>query len=66
MLFGAPIIKRLQGETTKKRPETISARVIKNIPSAPGRSDYIRVRLEERMENGGRYLFWGSPVYYLH
>lgn len=57
MLFGAPIIKRLQGEITKKRPETISARVIKNIPSAPGRSDYIRVSLEEK--NGE---WWALPV----
>lgn len=57
MLFGAPTIKLLQGEAIKKRPETIAAKVVKNIPSTPGRTDYIRVSLEEK--NGE---WWAFPV----
>lgn len=57
MLFGEATIKLLQGEKTKERPETILARVVKNIPSSPGRTDYIRVSLEEK--NGE---WWAFPV----
>lgn len=56
-LFGERIIRQLQGETMVKRPERIVARIVKNIPSAAGRSDYIRVRL---FEQDGEW--WAEPI----
>ncbi|WP_059171784.1 gephyrin-like molybdotransferase Glp [Bacillus sp. FJAT-27445] len=56
-LFGERILKKLQGERLEHRPERIFARITKNIPSAPGRSDYIRVRLFER---DGEW--WADPI----
>ncbi|MCL6573108.1 MAG: molybdopterin molybdotransferase MoeA, partial [Bacillus sp. (in: Bacteria)] len=47
-LFGERILRRLMGERTEPKPERIFARITKNIPSSPGRSDYIRVRLFEK------------------
>ena len=45
-LFGKAILEQLQGATSKERQLTF-ARVTKNIPSAAGRTDYVRVRLFE-------------------
>ncbi len=56
-LFGERIIRRLKGEVIKKSPERIFARITKNIPSSPGRSDYIRVRLEEKAGE-----WWAEPI----
>ncbi|OCA82335.1 molybdopterin molybdenumtransferase MoeA [Bacillus sp. FJAT-27225] len=56
-LFGERVLKRLQGETLEKRADRIYARITKNIPSSPGRSDYIRVRLFEQ-ENE----WWADPI----
>ena len=56
-LFGERIIKNLQGEKIDKKPDRVFARITKNIPSSPGRSDYIRVRLFE--DNGE---WWAEPI----
>ncbi|WP_449620134.1 molybdopterin molybdotransferase MoeA [Robertmurraya sp. Marseille-Q9965] len=45
-LFGKAVVDRLQG-LTEERAQLTFAKVTKNIPSAPGRTDYIRVRLFE-------------------
>lgn len=57
-LFVAPLIKRLQGQKPADYDRRISARISRNIASAVGRSDYIRVKLEER-EDG----LWAVPVF---
>lgn len=56
-LFGERILRKLKGEKMNKLPERIFARITKNIPSSPGRSDYIRVRL---FENNGEW--WAEPI----
>jgi molybdopterin molybdotransferase len=56
-LFGERLLKKLQGEKIDKKPDRVFARITKNIPSSPGRSDYIRVRLfEEKGE------WWAEPI----
>ncbi|KQL48597.1 molybdenum cofactor biosynthesis protein [Brevibacillus choshinensis] len=57
-LFVAPLIKRLQGQELAQYDQRILARISRNIASAVGRSDYIRVKLEER--EGG---LWAVPVF---
>ncbi len=56
-LFVVPTIYRLSGcdEPPKHR---LQARLTHNIPSAPGREDYIPVRIEER--NGE---LWAEPIF---
>jgi molybdopterin molybdotransferase len=56
-LFGTQVIRQLRGEGSHKRPERVKARISKNIPSIPGRADYIRVRLTEK--NGE---WWAEPI----
>jgi molybdopterin molybdotransferase len=56
-LFGEQIFKKLKGERIEKRPDRIFAKITKNIPSAPGRSDYIRVKL---VEQDGQW--WAEPI----
>jgi molybdopterin molybdotransferase len=56
-LFGERILRKLQGEKLERKPDRIYARITKNIASAPGRSDYIRVRLFEK-ENE----WWAEPI----
>ena len=56
-LFGERVFKRLKGETIEHKPERIFARIVKNIASSPGRSDYIRVRLAEK---DGEW--WAEPI----
>jgi molybdopterin molybdotransferase len=56
-LFGEQIIKKLSGEQLEKKPDRIFAKITKNIPSAPGRSDYIRVKL---FEQDGEW--WAEPI----
>ncbi|WHY00634.1 gephyrin-like molybdotransferase Glp [Neobacillus sp. DY30] len=57
MLFGEKILRKLKGEKIDKKPDRILARITKNIPSAPGRSDYIRVRLFEKEGE-----WWAEPI----
>lgn len=57
LLFGQPILNRLQGDITKFTSRRMEARVTQNIASSPGRADYIRVRLHKR-ENE----WWAEPV----
>lgn len=56
-LFGERILRKLSGEKREHKPERVFARISKNIPSSMGRSDYIRVRLEER---DGEW--WAEPI----
>lgn len=56
-LFGERILRRRKGETVAKKPERIFARITKNIASAPGRADYIRVSL---FEKDGEW--WAEPI----
>ncbi|MEH7155425.1 molybdopterin molybdotransferase MoeA [Neobacillus drentensis] len=56
-LFGERILRKLMGEVTRQKPERIFARITKNIPSSPGRSDYIRVRLFEKEGE-----WWAEPI----
>lgn len=57
-LLGVPILKRLQGQQNPSFDRMLSARITRNVPSAVGRTDYIRVRIEER-EDG----LWAAPVF---
>ncbi|MCH6268088.1 gephyrin-like molybdotransferase Glp [Neobacillus citreus] len=56
-LFGERILKKLSGEHLVSKPGHIFAKITKNIPSSPGRSDYIRIRLEEK---DGEW--WAEPI----
>jgi len=56
-LFLVPAIYRMAG-LDAPRPSTVTARLSQNIPSAPGREDYVPVRLVER--DGET---WGEPVF---
>jgi molybdopterin molybdotransferase len=56
-LFGERILRTLSGEVLERKPERIFAKITKNIPSSPGRSDYIRVRLFE--QDGD---WWAEPI----
>jgi molybdopterin molybdotransferase len=57
LLFGQTILNRLQGEVKDTFPRRIEARVTQNIPSSPGRADYIRVRL--KLQNNE---WWAEPI----
>jgi molybdopterin molybdotransferase len=58
--FGKPIIKILSGLSREViwHQIKVKARVSRNIPSVPGREDYVRVKLEEK--DG---TFWAYPVF---
>jgi molybdopterin molybdotransferase len=56
-LFGERILKKLSGKTLEKKPDRVFAKITKNIPSAPGRSDYIRVKLLEKDSE-----WWAEPI----
>lgn len=56
-LFGERILKKLSGERIERKPDRVYARITKNIPSAPGRSDYIRVKLAEKDDE-----WWAEPI----
>jgi molybdopterin molybdotransferase len=45
-LFGRPILNGIQGYQVEDK-QLATAKITKNIPSSPGRTDYIRVRLFE-------------------
>ena len=57
-LFVAPAIYRLGGCNKPPIQSRIQARLVRNLPSAPGREDYVPVRLEER--DG---VWWADPVF---
>lgn len=57
-LFTAPLIARLEGLVPTELDRRIVARIARNIPSAVGRSDYVRVKLEKRGEE-----WWAHPVF---
>jgi len=46
-LFVAPTLAHLSGASAS-RARTVQARLARNVASAPGREDYVQVRLEER------------------
>ena len=55
-LFGAPLVKLLAGETPESafaHERTARATLVRNVPSEPGREDYVRVTLE-RSADGRR------------
>lgn len=57
-LFGFPILKRLSGERITERERRIPAKAMKNLASAVGRSDYLRVKL---VQKDGE--LWADPVF---
>ncbi len=59
-LFGKPILKILSGLSREgiQHQIKLKAKASRNIPSVPGREDYVRVRLEER--NG---ILWADPLF---
>ncbi|WP_372813919.1 gephyrin-like molybdotransferase Glp [Paenibacillus sp.] len=57
-LLVVSILRRLQGESNEVPDKRSRARISRNVPSAAGRSDYIRVRLEERGDE-----LWAVPVF---
>jgi molybdopterin molybdotransferase len=56
-LFVAPTLARMSGGAEPARQQ-ISARLAHNLPSAPGREDYVQVRLEQRGDE-----LWAAPVF---
>ncbi|NWF91841.1 MAG: molybdopterin molybdotransferase MoeA [Syntrophaceae bacterium] len=58
--FGKPILKILSGLSREwaTHQVKIKAKAARNIPSVPGREDYVRVRLEEK--DGS---FWAHPLF---
>ncbi|MGH7899081.1 MAG: molybdopterin molybdotransferase MoeA, partial [Candidatus Binatia bacterium] len=53
-LFGAPLLRILAGERAEdafRHDRTTRATLTRNVPSEPGREDYVRITLE-RSENG--------------
>jgi molybdopterin molybdotransferase len=56
-LLGKRILRKLKGERVENKLDRVYARITKNIPSSPGRSDYIRVRLSEQ---DGEW--WAEPI----
>ena len=56
-LFGSRVLHKLRGEKIERKPDRIFAKITKNIASAAGRADYIRVRL---VEVDGEW--WAEPI----
>lgn len=54
-----PVLARLAGAVVTKPQFTILAQISRNVPSAPGRDDIIRVRLEKTDQ--GRYV--AEPIF---
>lgn len=57
LLFGERILQKLKGEKQVNKPNRMYARISKNVPSSPGRSDYIRVKLVKRNKT-----WWAEPI----
>jgi molybdopterin molybdotransferase len=58
--FGKPLLKILSGISGERafHQTKVKAKASRNIPSVPGREDYVRVKLEER--DG---TFWAHPIF---
>jgi molybdopterin molybdotransferase len=58
--FGKPILKMLSGLSREWvwQQMKIRAKAARNIPSVPGREDYVRVKLEEK--DG---MWWAHPIF---
>jgi len=58
--FGKPLLKMLSGISKEWawHQMKVKAKAARNIPSVPGREDYVRVRLEEK--DG---TFWAHPIF---
>ncbi|MCJ7641940.1 MAG: molybdopterin molybdotransferase MoeA [Desulfobacterales bacterium] len=58
--FGKPLLKILSGfsKETLWHQIKVKAKASRNIPSVPGREDYVRVKVEER--NG---TLWADPIF---
>jgi|Deesub1362B_J571_1020462.scaffolds.fasta_scaffold05331_2 molybdopterin molybdotransferase len=56
-VVGRPLLDRLSGRRFAHRPRPIPARLARNLASAQGREDYVRVTLEERDGE-----LWAKPV----
>jgi molybdopterin molybdotransferase len=58
--FGKPLLKILSGLSREmiRHQIKVKAKASRNIPSVPGREDYVRVKLEER--DG---TFWAHPIF---
>jgi len=58
--FGKPLLKILSGfsKETLCHQIKVKAKASRNIPSVPGREDYVRVKVEER--NG---TLWADPIF---
>jgi molybdopterin molybdotransferase len=58
--FGKPLLKILSGMSKERvwHHMKIKAKAARNIPSVPGREDYVRVKLEEK--DGS---FWAHPLF---
>jgi molybdopterin molybdotransferase len=46
-ILGRPLLDRLSGRTYPHRPRSVRARLTRNLASAQGREDYVRVTLEK-------------------
>ena len=57
-LFVAPTLYRLSGCPERPASQVLAARLARNLASAPGREDYIQVRLERRDGE-----LWADPVF---
>lgn len=57
-LFVTPTLYRLQGCITPPRRASVSATLTHNIPSAPGREDYVPIQLVEKDS-----VLWAEPVF---
>jgi len=57
-LFLSPVVWRLQGVAAPPGRRRVTARLAHNVASAPGREDYVQVRLAER---DGQV--WADPVF---
>lgn len=56
-LFVKPVLERMMGVTEKKLHPTLKARMAQSIKSHPGRTDFIRVSIEEKGNE-----FWIVPL----
>jgi molybdopterin molybdotransferase len=58
--FGKPLLKILSGLSREviRHQIRVKAKASRNIPSVPGREDYVRVKLEER--DG---ILWAHPIF---
>ncbi|QQE73453.1 molybdopterin molybdotransferase MoeA [Brevibacillus composti] len=57
-LLAVPLLERLQGVRARQTDVRLSAKLSRNVASAVGRTDYIRVKLEERADG-----LWAIPVF---